>query len=99
MGMALRNVVTNKTCGPSMEFGNDDCWFLRTGENQSTQRKTSWCQEENLQQQTQLLHEFWAILLEERRGGGRKSHYRAIPIPHRASKVRASEHDPRKGKG
>ena len=37
------------------QIGNWKCWFLRRGENRSTQRKTSWNKGEN-QQQTQLMY-------------------------------------------
>ena len=36
-------------------IGNWKCWFLRRGENRSTQRKTSWSKGEN-QQQTQPMY-------------------------------------------
>ena len=58
------------------------CWFLRRGENWSTQGKTSRSREEN-QQQTQPTYDAgsenqtWDTLV-----GGEHSHHCAIPAPH-----------------
>ena len=55
------------------------CWFLRRGENQSTQRKTSRSKEEN-QQQTQPTYDAgsrkWT---QDTLVGGERSHHCAIP--------------------
>ena len=66
------------------------CWFLRRGENWSTQRKTSRSKDEN-QQQTQPTYDAksgnqtWATLV-----GGKCSHHCAIPAPPTGLKLNAS---------
>ena len=62
-------------------IGIQKFWFLRRGENRSTQRKTSWSKDEN-QQQTQPTYDTGtgsrtrATLV-----GGERSHHCAIPAP------------------
>ena len=62
------------------------CWFLRRGENQSTQRKTSRSKGEN-QQQTQTTNGVDArILIQATVVGGKRSHHYAIPCSPTCSK-------------
>ena len=61
-------------------------WFLRRGENQSTQRKTSRSKGEN-QQQTQTTNGVDAsILIQATVVGGKRSHHYAIPCSPTCSK-------------
>ena len=63
------------------QIGIWKCWFLRRGENQSTQRKTSRSKEEN-QQQTQPTYDGGSRnLTRDTLVGGKRSHHCVIPAP------------------
>ena len=64
----------------SDQLGIKKCWFLRRGENQGTQKKTSRSKDENQQTQptydTEPGNQTWAPLV-----GGERSHQCAIRAP------------------
>ena len=81
MGISVESTVWLFSPLFPVRIGIWKCWFLRREENRSTQRKTSWSNDEN-QQQTQPTYDAesgnqtQATLV-----GGECSHHCAIPAP------------------